>query len=99
MEFTGLHNLAKHAIYLRENCESALATLESLRTHHLRLLGSDPSIWEISTQDALHYRKTMFQSTQRRLESLEKRMENILQLSFHLVTQTDSREMKSESKS
>ncbi|ORY04877.1 hypothetical protein BCR34DRAFT_463745, partial [Clohesyomyces aquaticus] len=99
MEFTGLHNLAKHAIYLRENCESALTILESLRTHHLRLMRSDPSIWEMSTQDALDYRKTMFQSTQRRLESLEKRMENILQLSFHLVTQADSRVMKLESKS
>ncbi|KAF2471128.1 uncharacterized protein BDR25DRAFT_285558 [Lindgomyces ingoldianus] len=99
VKFPGLHNLAKHTIYLRENCESALSTVENLRTHHMRLMRSDPSIWETSTQNALEYRKTMFQSTQRRLESLDKRMANILQLSFHLVTQTDSRVMMSENQS
>jgi hypothetical protein len=39
----------------------------------------------------------MFYSTQRRLSSLEKRMDNILQLSFHWVTQNDSLIMMSES--
>ncbi|KAH7125590.1 hypothetical protein B0J11DRAFT_528770 [Dendryphion nanum] len=99
LDFPGLHNLAKHTIYLRENCESALSTLDDLRTHHNRLMGADPNPVQRSTQQALEYRKTMFQSTERRLDSLDKRMANIIQLSFHLVTMTDSRVMQSENQS
>jgi Mg2+ and Co2+ transporter CorA len=71
-----------------------LCTLESVCAHHKLLIGKTPSMLEESTQRALEYRKTMFQSTQRRLESLEKRMQNIIQLSFHLETQRDSQSMK-----
>ncbi|KAF2797459.1 hypothetical protein K505DRAFT_415061 [Melanomma pulvis-pyrius CBS 109.77] len=94
INFTGLHNLAKHTIYLRENCESALATLEGLYAHHTRVFGEHPTAQPGATRRSLEYRKTMFQSTQRRLESLDKRMTNILQLSFHLVAQRDSQSMK-----
>jgi Mg2+ and Co2+ transporter CorA len=57
-------------------------------------MGDTPSTLQDSIQLALEYRKTLFQSTQRRLESLEKRMQNIIQLSFHLETQRDSQSMK-----
>ncbi|KAF2129100.1 hypothetical protein P153DRAFT_341599 [Dothidotthia symphoricarpi CBS 119687] len=97
--FTGLHNLAKHTIYLRENCESALATLEALQEHHNATTGDHPNQTQEFTREALRYRKTLFQSTQRRLASLDKRMTNIIQLSFHIVTQGDSRLMQSESQS
>ncbi|KAJ4369723.1 hypothetical protein N0V83_005486 [Neocucurbitaria cava] len=97
--FTGLHNLAKHTIYLRENCESALATLDDLRDHHRSVIGDRPSSSQEHTRQALKYRKTLFQSTQRRLASLDARMANIIQLSFHIVTQGDSRLMQSENQS
>jgi Mg2+ and Co2+ transporter CorA len=97
--FTGLHNLAKHVTYLRENCDSALATLSGLRHHHSAVLGEHPEPAQEFTRQALEYRKTLFQSTQRRLASLDKRMANIIQLSFHLVTVGDSRIMMSESQS
>jgi Mg2+ and Co2+ transporter CorA len=97
--FTGLHNLAKHTTYLRENCDSALATLSGLRHHHAAVIGDHPEPAQQFTRQALEYRKTLFQSTQRRLASLDKRMANIIQLSFHLVTQGDSRLMQSESQS
>lgn len=99
VNFSGLHNLAKHAIYLRENCESAVATVESLRVHHRSVIGTGPNPWEESTQNALEYRKSMFQSTLRRLSSLDSRMANIMQLSFHLVTQLDSRNGQSQNQS
>lgn len=51
---------------------------------------------ELSAQDMLKYRKTIFQSTQGRLVALDQRMTNMLELSFHLVTQRDSRIMQSE---
>jgi len=97
--FTGLHNLAKHTTYLRENCDSALATLQGLRHHHTEVIGDHPEPAQEFTRQALEYRKTLFQSTQRRLASLDKRMANIIQLSFHLVTQGDSRTMQSENQS
>ncbi|KAL6707093.1 hypothetical protein ACN47E_004845 [Coniothyrium glycines] len=97
--FTGLHNLAKHNIYLRENCEAALATLDDLRDHHKSLLGDRPNTTQLATRQAFKYRKTLFQSTQRRLGSLDARMANIIQLSFHIVTQGDSRMMQSENQS
>jgi Mg2+ and Co2+ transporter CorA len=98
--FTGLHNLAKHTIYLRENCEAALTTLDDLRDHHkTTFVGDSPSSSQKHTCQALKYRKTLLQSTQRRLASLDARMANIIQLSFHIVTQGDSRLMQSENQS
>lgn len=97
--FTGIHNLAKHTIYLRENCESALATLDNLRDHHKAEIGNRPSSSQEHTHQALKYRKTLFQSTQRRLASLDARMTNVIQLSFNIVTQCDSLVMQSENQS
>ncbi|KAF3036729.1 hypothetical protein E8E12_007981 [Didymella heteroderae] len=97
--FTGLHNLAKQVTYLRENCDSALATLSGLRHHHSSVIGEHPEPAQEFTRQAFEYRKTLFQSTQRRLASLDKRMANIIQLSFHLVTVGDSRIMMSENQS
>jgi Mg2+ and Co2+ transporter CorA len=97
--FTGLHNLAKHTIYLRENCEAALATLNDLYNHHKAVMGESPNASQKLTCQALTYRKTLFESTQRRLTSLNARVSNIIQLSFHIVTQGDSRLMQSENQS
>lgn len=97
--FTGLHNLAKHTIYLRENCEAALATLDDLCSHHKAVIGDKPSFSQRSTCQALKYRKSLFESTQRRLTSLNARISNIIQLSFNTVTQGDSKVMQSENQS
>jgi hypothetical protein len=98
-DFQGLHNLAKHNIYLRENCDSALATLSGLQNHHKAVSGDQPTPPQEYTKQALRYQKTLFQSTQRRLDSLDRRISNIIQLSFNIVTQGDSRLMQSESQS
>ncbi|CAA9963898.1 hypothetical protein P3342_009728 [Pyrenophora teres f. teres] len=97
--FTGLHNLAKHTVYLRENCEAALATLDDFSNHHKTAVGDSPNPSQKFARQALKYRKTLFESTQRRLTSLDARISNIIQLSFHIVTQGDSKVMQSENKS
>lgn len=97
--FTGLHNLAKHTIFLRENCEAALTTLNDLQDSHKSRMRDHPHPSQKLTYQALQYRRTLFQSTQCRLTSLDARMANIIQLSFHIVTQGDSRLMQSESQS
>jgi Mg2+ and Co2+ transporter CorA len=98
-DFAGLHNLAKHTIYLRENCESGLATLDGLRDHHKSVIADQANPAQAFTKQSLKYQKTLFQSTQRRLTSLDTRIANIIQLSFHIVTQGDSRLMQSENQS
>ncbi|KAJ4987546.1 hypothetical protein SVAN01_07003 [Stagonosporopsis vannaccii] len=97
--FTGLHNLAKHVTHLQENCDSALATLSGLRKHHASVTGDHPDPAQEFTRQALEYRKTLFDSTRCRLASLEKRMANVVQLSFHLVTVADNGLMHSENAS
>jgi Mg2+ and Co2+ transporter CorA len=96
ISFTRLHNLLKHTIFLRENCDAAINTLENLLAYHQTVRGRNPTFHDLSTRDRLKYRKTIFQSTQGRLLALDQRMANMLQLSFHLVTQRDSRIMQSE---
>ena len=97
--FTGLHNLAKHAIYLRENCEAALATLDNLYSHYIVVMGANPCTLQRQTREALKYRQTLFESTQRRLGSLNARISNIIELAFNIVTQGDSKLMQSENQS
>ena len=57
-----------------------------------------PSDLTLDAADALDYRKRSFQSTLLRLHSLEKRMSNVIQLSFNLVTQADSSVLKTDSR-
>lgn len=97
VNFTMLHYLMKHTIYIRETCDSALSTLECFLAYRDERIGiAPPTPLQRSTRNALRYQKTLLQSTQVRLLSLDKRMTNVLQLSFHLVTQRDSRLQQSE---
>ncbi|RYN75714.1 hypothetical protein AA0120_g11948 [Alternaria tenuissima] len=97
--FTELHTLTKHTLYLRENCEAALATLNDLYSHHKVATGESPEMPQSHTRQALKYRKTLFESTQRRLASLNARLSNIIEMSFNIVTQGDSKLMQSENQS
>lgn len=50
-------------------------------------------------RDSFEYRRSLYQSTRLRLESLQKRIENCIMLSFNLVTQQDSLVMIQDSSS
>lgn len=78
-----------------EAAEASIITLEAMLT---RLSRKTPlSDLTSDAVDTLEYRKRSFQSTLLRLHSLEKRMSNVIQLSFNLVTQADSSVMKADS--
>ena len=78
--------------------EAAEASIQMLEAMITRLLRNTPhSDLTLDAADALDYRKRSFQSTLLRLHSLEKRMSNVIQLSFNLVTQADSGVMKADS--
>jgi len=80
MDFVGLHNVAKHVIYLQEASEAALSTVQSLREHHEQDIKDRHTPVTDGVQDALRYRQSLFQSTQLRLKSLDRRMQNIIAL-------------------
>jgi Mg2+ and Co2+ transporter CorA len=84
-----MHNIAKHIIYVQEATTAALQTLNRMSQCHSRARPSD----------SLIYTETLFTSTSLRLNSLEKRMQNLINLSFNLVTQQDSRVMQKDSSS
>ena len=84
---------------MQENTAAALSTVSHLLTHHEHIVKADPRRCRTFTHSALQYRKTLFESTKQRVLSLEKRMANIIQLSFNLVTKADSRIMQVDSKS
>ena len=95
MDFAGLHNVSKHITHLREGADAALLTLDLLLK---QISGStspsNSAITPSQTRDSISHITTLFQSTKLRLHSLESRMSNIINLSFHLVTQQDSKSMK-----
>lgn len=97
LDFAGLHNLSKHCTYLLEAAEAALLVLENMTVHHRFLHASTTTALSNATAASLTYRKTAFQSSNLRLQSLEKRMANLISLSFNLVTQEDSQTMKNDS--
>ncbi|GFF58026.1 hypothetical protein IFM62136_03646 [Aspergillus lentulus] len=100
--FTGLHNVSKHILFLQESAEATLLTLRNLSGHHGRILETVPDPDRHATETAqgmLAHAETQFQSTSLRLKSLEKRMDNIIALSFHLVTQDGNRIMQADSNS
>lgn len=91
--FAELHNLAKHITHLREALESCLLLLNEMASSLDRLPLRPPSFDETTrkqTQDSIRYRKTLFQSTLLRLNSLDHRVANSIALSFNLLTASDS---------
>jgi hypothetical protein len=103
IDFVGMHNVAKHVLYMRESFEAVSYTVESLLTFH------SGNSWPLSAgrmsspnNSAIHrallYRRGMLHSSNLRLKSMEKRVQNLIQLSFNLVAQQDSRVIQVDSK-
>ncbi|BCR99689.1 uncharacterized protein AKAW2_50031S [Aspergillus luchuensis] len=100
--FTGLHNVSKHILFLQESAEATMLTLKRLSWHHQQMLENIPDLDRHATEMAqgmLMHVETQFQSISLRLKGLEKRMNNIIALSFHLVTQDGNRIMQADSSS
>lgn len=89
MNFSNLHNISKHAIYLNEAFEAAQLLVgymldEYRRTHGFGVAAIASSGTPIRTasrtQSQLQRHVRLFRSTQMRLLSLEKRITNITNL-------------------
>ncbi|GJP90844.1 uncharacterized protein AlacWU_03743 [Aspergillus niger] len=100
--FTGLLNVSEHILFLQESAEAAILTLKKLSWHHQQIMEDVPDGDRHATEMAqgmLMHAETQFQSISLRLKGLEKRMDNIIALSFHLVTQDGNRIMQADSSS
>lgn len=82
VDFVSLHNIAKHVIYLNEAADAMIFTLDGMRACHSARNSQNPLGRALApaTDEGLRYRKGLFQSTQLRLKSIEKRMANIINL-------------------
>jgi len=81
-----LHNLAKHIIHLSEGSSAILCSLESLLLAHARRFPDS-----VPVHDAVEYQRSLFQSTNLRLQSLSKKVENTINLTYHIVAQQDNK--------
>jgi hypothetical protein len=101
--FAALHNCAKHIIHIAEAIESCLmlvdSAIDNVGNHdHTSLNGSNIPVGR-QLRECLRYRRSLYRSSQLRLSSLQKRIDNALTLSFNLVTQQDSMVMIQDSNS
>ncbi|KAL4914969.1 hypothetical protein BDW62DRAFT_133890 [Aspergillus aurantiobrunneus] len=98
--FTGLHNISKHIIYLQESSDAALETTKNLSNYHDDL---SPRSTEEERAAGRVTRRTItqveaeFQTVKLRLRSLDRRMKNVIALSFHLVTQEGNEFLNADS--
>lgn len=100
--FAAMHNCAKHIIHIAEAIDSCImlvdATLRNVGNHeHTRPTTNEPVLKQL--RETLQYRRSLFDSSQLRLNSLQKRIDNAITLSFNLVTQQDSMVMIQDSNS
>lgn len=103
--FGTLHRYANDLAYLRETIESNLlvteAILERTRTRNTEdpVQANLPPTEDDSLREGLLYHRSLFRSTQLRLSSLDKRIQNASTLAFNMVTQQDSLIMMQDSAS
>ncbi|KAF7552161.1 hypothetical protein G7Z17_g4498 [Cylindrodendrum hubeiense] len=101
--FAAMHNCAKHIIHIAEALESCMMLVDST----IQNIGNHQQIPPQTNRDqilrqlheCLQYRRSLFRSSQLRLGSLQKRIDNAITLSFNLVTQQDSMVMIQDSNS
>jgi hypothetical protein len=97
-DFATLHEIAKHGIYMSEAAAAAVLQMEIIISHLQESSNNtSPTSLRTSTIFHLNYQKSSFLSTQLRLASLDKRIANVISLSFNLVTQRDSAVLKQDS--
>ncbi|ODA79746.1 hypothetical protein RJ55_05340 [Drechmeria coniospora] len=96
LSFAALHNCAKHIIYLSEGLEACLLVVDEVLDNCDGDWDRDKTSLDGRTRvlkqlkGCLRYRRSLYLSTQLRLGSLQKRIDNFIALAFNVVTQKDS---------
>lgn len=95
-DFVGLHNIAKHITHLKEGADAASLTMSHLQKFHQELVGAPPQGPDTVpfirlTDQMLKQKAVQFEVWQLRMASLEKRMQNIINLVSDLESAGDVR--------
>ncbi|OCT51078.1 hypothetical protein CLCR_08440 [Cladophialophora carrionii] len=98
LNFVHLHYIAKNLIHLKEASDAILRTVQHMIEEQTENTSSR-SVGCGRTLSALRYQQTLFESINLRAVSMEKRMQNVINLSFNLVAQKDSSTILAESSS
>ncbi|KIW48924.1 uncharacterized protein PV06_01480 [Exophiala oligosperma] len=93
-----LHYIAKNIIHVKEAVDAILRTISHIVRAQTQCGGAG-SVEARRTISGLHYSESLFESVDLRAISMEKRMQNVINLSFNLVAQKDSSRIKTESSS
>ena len=96
LDFVGLHNILKHAIHLSETSDGLLQICDNLL--EIDRPSAIPSQDVPSARELIFYNQTAIHSTSLRLKGLDRRINGLINLSFNLVTQNDSRRIGRDSK-
>ncbi|KAJ5157634.1 uncharacterized protein N7482_008734 [Penicillium canariense] len=93
------HDIARHAIHVTETLDVALQTVEHILENHRIYMSPgysnpfqshhDPQIWQ-EIQSRLSFAQNYLSSMRHRSSSNEKRLQNEIQLAFHMVAQHDA---------
>lgn len=84
-DFVGLHNMSKHIIYLKEGAEALDLTMTHMKAFHQRILENPPqgaaaqSLTRL-THDTLNQTAVQVEVWKLRMNSLERRIQNIINL-------------------
>jgi hypothetical protein len=78
--FPVLHNIAKDAIYLEENLDALIHTVERMTEYHQKHLMLCSCDMVANNQRNLEYRHTVIDSSRLQVSSLQKRALNLIQL-------------------
>ena len=113
INFSELHVCSKHLIHIAEAVDSCLAVIDATLSNIPATPDDDDDNTTTTTtttttsrsqihaqlRECLAYRRTLFKSSKLRLGSLQRRIDNAINLSFNLVTQQDSMLMIQDSTS
>ncbi|KAJ9606941.1 hypothetical protein H2200_008952 [Cladophialophora chaetospira] len=98
LNFVHLHYIAKNLIHLKEASDALLQTVQHMIAEQSET--PTPASWGyMKASSALRYQQTLLESINLRAISMEKRMQNVINLSFNLVAQRDSATILTESSS
>lgn len=83
-DFIGIHNLAKHVIYLRESSHAAWATANHICERHYRLLVQQEKSQQAHLTQSIHtllqHKLGLFEVCKLRVETLDSRLKNTINL-------------------
>jgi hypothetical protein len=98
--------MAMHSIHLKEGMDAVLLTMAGIQASHEELFYSgislpptdETSAVIVATKRNLEYVCGLFRGTDRRLVSLETRINNTINLAFNLTAQVDNRRAQLDSR-